>query len=189
MPRDTIPDWKDMPEDVTLSTFTWHDLFIKACDGLGRDPTHSEIIELFDTVADRMSDGMGEQFSDTLDSIMGMELESMLEQKRYDVSSLCKAELTSKKYCHECNEVQKTYWELNHCKKNPKGIDLFSCDEHGNDGTCEDAHCSPESTPVESKDINPKYLKEHSVYERCVQCHQYFDSAGPQGPQEKEDGK
>ncbi len=84
-------------------------------------------------------------------------------------------ELTGKKYCHECKETQETYWELNFCDKNPQGMDVFT-GHHGNNDTCEDGYCNPESTPVESKDINNAFISNHAVHERCIKCHQYFNS-------------
>ena len=106
----------------------------------------------------------------------------MASKPPYNPHSMNPDELASKKYCHQCKEIQETYWELTHCDKNPEGIDVF-VGNHGNDDTCEDDYCHPESTQIEKEHITTSYIKEHAVYERCVQCHQYFDSAGPQAKQ------
>ena len=93
----------------------------------------------------------------------------------YNPEQMSDEQLTGKKYCHECHKIQETYWELNHCEKNPQGIDVFT-GNHGNDDTCEDGYCNPGSDVVENENITIQYVKSHAVYERCVQCHQYFDS-------------
>lgn len=179
MSREDIPDWKDMPEDIPISTLCWEDVYTFARDELERAPTQQEVQELFDDMSGKMTDAMGETFSDYLGTIADIAVEEMLKSKPYDQDKLTEGQLESKKFCHECDEIRQTYWELNFCDKNPKGIDVFT-KEHGNDDTCEDGYCHPESVTVETEHITKQYVKEHAVYERCAQCHQYFDSAGPQ---------
>jgi len=174
MSREDIPDWKNMPDDIPISRLCWQDIYTFAYDKLERVPTQQEVKELFDAIIYRMTDTMGENFSDSLCIIADVAIAEMLKSKPYDQDRLTGDELTSKKYCHECEEIQETYWELNFCDKNPKGIDIQT--NHGNDDTCEDGYCNPESFIVESKDINDAFVKNHAVYERCVTCHQYFDS-------------
>jgi len=178
MSREDIPDWKDMPEDISISTLCWQDICTFAYNELERVPTQQEVKELFETITDRMTDVMGENFSDSLCIITDVAIEEMLKSKPYNQDRLTGDELTSKKYCHECEEIQDTYWELNFCDKNPQGIDVPTI-QHGNDDTCEDGYCNPESFTVESKHITKQYVKEHAIFERCTQCHQYFDSATP----------
>ena len=175
MSRADIPDWCDMPEDTPISTLCWQDVYTYAADELDRAPTKQEVRDLFDSTAERISDVTGESFSEDLMDVIYHTVSDLLKEKPYNPEQMNNEELTSKKYCHECIKVQETYWELNYCEKNPQGIDVFT-GNHGNDNTCEDGYCNPESATIESKDITVQYIKEHAVYERCVTCHQYFDS-------------
>ena len=172
------PDWKDMPDGVTLAILSWEDVYIKACEEMRRNPTRKETLEMFDDMAHSMRNAIQDDMPVQLDALISEIVADALKSKPYSQDSMSQDELTSKKYCHECHEIQDTYWELNHCEKNPEGIDLF--ENHGNDETCEDGYCSPESTVVESEYITVQYIKEHAVFEKCESCHQYFDSAGPQ---------
>ena len=188
MSRDNIPDWEDMPDGVSLtSILSWEDVYIKACEKMGRNPTRDEILDMFDEMASSMRNAVQDDIPAQLDTLISEIVTECLKSKPYNSYSMTDEELTFKKYCHECKEIQETYWELNHCEKNPegidvltKGIDILTAEQHGNDGTCEDGYCNPESTEVEKQGITVSYIKDHAVYERCVQCHQYFDSAGPQ---------
>ena len=179
MPRDTIPDWKGMPEDVPIASLSWHDIYIYTCDELGRDPTESEVRELFETVTDRMSDSMGEPFSDTMDVIMSMEANSMLKEKKYDISAMNDTELKSKKYCHNCEEVHDTYWEIATCEKNPEGLSSEPQD-HGNDTDgiikCSDAWCNPTLQTIPSEQITKEFVHTHNADEKCAQCHHMLES-------------
>ena len=182
-----IPDWKDMPDGVPLGTLLWEDVYIKACEEMGRNPTRDETLDMFEEMANSMSMLTQDDIPAQLDALISEIVIECLKSKPYNSYSMTDEELTFKKYCYECKEIQETYWELNHCEKNPegidvltKGIDILTAEQHGNDGTCEDGYCNPESTEVEKQGITVSYIKDHAVYERCVQCHQYFDSAGPQ---------
>lgn len=175
MSKNEIPKWTDMPADISISTLCWKDVYTYAVDELERVPTQQEVRDLFESTAERISDVIGESFPEDLMNVMYYTILDLLKSKKYDVDKMSDAEIYSKKYCHECNEVQETYWEINYCEKNPKGIDVFT-GEHGNDDTCEDGYCNPESDVVEDETITIQYVKNHAVYERCSKCHQYFDS-------------
>ncbi len=178
------PDWKDMPDGISLATLSWEDVYVKACKELERNPTREETLDMFDEMADSMRNTVQDDMPAQLEYMITEIVEECLKSKPYNAYVMTSEELTFKKYCHECKEVQETYWELNYCEKNPEGIDIFT--EHGNDETCEDEYCNPESTAVENKDITIPYIKSHAVHERCVQCHQYFDSAGPREDRQPE---
>jgi len=162
MSRNEIPDWSDMPKDASISTLCWQDIYTFAADELERKPTRQEVINLFDTTTERISYVIGESFSEDLMDVIHHTVLDLLKSKRYNPEQMSDVQLTGKKYCHECMEIQVSYWELNHCKKNPKGIDVFA-EEHGNNNTCEDGYCNPESITVEQKDITKQYIKEHAV--------------------------
>ena len=101
--------------------------------------------------------------------------------KLYNPHPATVAEITSRKYCHQCKADRDTYWEKSFCKKNPEGIDdITDSLKHGNEDTCDEGYCSPDTCVIEKQDITPQYVREHAVYERCAKCHQYCDSAGPQ---------
>lgn len=178
MPRNNIPDWEDMPETVSLVSLSWEDVFMGAWDELQRDPTPQEVIAIFDKMSSSMKWAAEDAFSDQLHRTIPEIVVEYLKSKPYNQDGMTTEQLLHKKYCHECEEIQQTYWELNYCEKNPEGIDNFLGD-HRNDG-CEDEYCNPKSDPVESDIITTSYIKEHAVFERCVKCHQYFDSEGPQ---------
>lgn len=176
MDRDDVPDWKDMPRDTPIATLCWQDIYIFASDELGRNPTQEEVRELFEETDYTLSKVVGDSFSEDLMDVMSQVVFGMLKEKRYNADTMSDAEFACKKYCHECKLVCETYWEINYCSKNPQGIDIPKT-EHGNDNTCEDGYCNPESMMVELENLTTPYIKEHAVYERCVKCHQYFDSA------------
>lgn len=179
MSRENIPDWKDMPDSISLASLAWEDIFIVAHDELGRTPTKQETVDMFDEISKSMINATQDDLPDQLQTLIPEIVAECLKSKPYDPHSMNNEQLVSKKYCHECQEIHETYWELNHCEKNPERIDVFT-EEHGNDDTCEDGYCNPGSTQVGKEDINKSYINNHAVYERCVECHQYFDSAGPQ---------
>ena len=186
MSRGIIPDWSDMPEGMTLATLSWEDVFIKAQEELQRDPTREETLEMFDDMAHSMKHAVQDDMPSQLDALISEIVTECLKSSPYNQDALTDEQLTWKKYCHECHEIQETYWELNFCDKNPDGIDIDT-PYHGNDDMCEDDYCNPDSVPVDDEKITKQYVKEHAVFERCVQCHQYFDSAGPQKDVPKKD--
>lgn len=190
MNQSKIPDWKDMPKSVTLATLSWEDVYLKACQELERTPTRKETVDMFNEMAHSMRNATQDDMPAQLDALIPEIVKESLKSNPYNAYALTAEQITSKKYCHECQEIQGIYWELNHCEKNPQGIDLFA--DHGNgnnnnngdDNTCEDRYCNPKSTVIEEQYITPQYIARHAVYERCVQCHQYLDSAGPQQTQQ-----
>ena len=191
MSKTELPDWAndgDMPKAFPMGNLCWQDLYFLASDELLRSPTKAETKQIFDAAAKRLPDAMGKRLSDDLQTVIEMEVESLLKEKPYDHFGMKGEELTSKKYCHECKEVQKTYWQLNNCEKNPEGLEDFKGYHGGNcDNTCEDEYCNPESLEVDDEDITAEYVKEHRVFELCTVCHGYFDDAGPQAVPPKTD--
>ena len=94
-------------------------------------------------------------------------------------SDMTLEELLSEKYCVQCKHVVKTYWELESCDKNPKGL-LEEPKPHGNEiqgtPTCEDDYCNPKYTKLNEKEITKEYILQHSVFERCSICNQFMES-------------
>ena len=80
MSREDIPEWDNMPESVPISSLSWEDIYPDAYDKLGREPTESEIREIFDTVARRMSNSIGEYFFETLKDIIDLEILDILKK-------------------------------------------------------------------------------------------------------------
>lgn len=178
-----VPRWKDMPDALSLATLSWEDVYIKACKEMQRNPSREETLYMFDEMSSSMKNAVQDDMpAQQLDALISEIVTECLKSKPYAPHTMSKEELISKKYCHECKEIQETYWELNFCEKNPEGTDVL-VEDHGNDNTCKDEYCNPESIPVEKESVSESYIKEHAVYERCVKCHQYFDSAGPQAGQ------
>ncbi len=167
-----------MPEDISLQTLSWHDVFLRAHDELGRTPTRQEVLGMWDEIRDKMTDAAGDDFSAVLSAVLEDVIPGMMQRKQYSQDAMSKEELTSRKHCHRCQEMQDTYWELSYCNRNPHGL-YAENPNHGNDNTCEDGYCSPESGTVERQDIDEEYVKKHTVSERCMECHQHFESAGP----------
>ena len=156
----------------------WEDVYKYAHNVLKRDPTQMETIQLFETIQRRMISLMGDVFPEHLEAITDTAVEEMLRARPYNPHSMTREMILTSKYCHECNEVQKSYWELNYCDKNPQGIDPMDW-LHGNDDECSDEYCNPDSATVDVSEIDPEYVKGHAVHERCAVCHQYFDSSTP----------
>ena len=88
MSSEDIPEWDNMPESVPISSLSWEDIYPYAYDKLGREPTESEIREIFDTIVDRMSDRIGEYFSETLQDIIDLEVPDILKKAENDVSKM-----------------------------------------------------------------------------------------------------
>ncbi len=179
MPRDNIPDWKNMPEDTPLVTLCWQDIYAFACDELDRDPTQQEVLDLFEDTQGRMSDVVGESFSEDMMDVMSYVIPEMLKSKRYDIDTMSDAELRSRKYCHNCEEVHDTYWELATCEKNPEGLSSEPQD-HGNDTDgiikCSDAWCNPTLQTIPSEQITKEFVHTHNADEKCAQCHHMLES-------------
>ena len=181
MSREDIPEWDNMPESVPISSLSWEDIYPYAYDELGREPTESEIREIFDTVEKRMSNSIGEYFSENLETIMGLEIEEMLKKAKYDASKMTDEQLNSKKFCPNCDKVQDTYWEVHKCDKNPEGVYETTeiMEEHGNVANgiveCSDEYCNPTDEVVD-KPVTREYVSSHTVEEKCGSCHSFLES-------------
>ena len=171
---------------IPIGLLTWKDLYFVAGFEMQRNLTKDETKRLFDATRKRLPWALKERFQEDFEGIVGMEVKSMLKEKIYVQESLKGEEITSKKYCHQCEEVQKTYWDLRYCDKNPEGIYENYLD-HGNDNTCDDEYCNPESLEVDDEDLTAEYVREHAVAELCTVCGGYLESTGPQPEPAKTD--
>ena len=183
MSRDNIPDWEDMPDGVSLATLSWEDVYIKACEWMGRNPTRDEIFDMFDEMASSMRNAVQDDMPAQLDTLISEIVTECLKSKKYHISIMSDEELASKKYCHKCQEVQETYWELSTCDKNLEGLSSEPKD-HGNDEDgiimCSDAWCNPTLQTIETQLITKEFVHTHNMDEKCVECHHMLESAGPQ---------
>ncbi len=87
--------------------------------------------------------------------------------------------LTQRKMCNNCGTEVKTWWELECCNMNPEGL-VKEPMPHGNEiegtTTCEDEYCDPRYPEIDDSEITEKYVKEHSVHERCCECQQFMEA-------------
>ncbi len=174
---DRIPDWEDMPDGVSLVTLSWEDVYVKARKELLRNPTREETLKIFDDIAHPMSNAVQDDMPAHLDALIEEMVKECLKSKPYSIDSMSPEELVSRKYCHTCQDIQETYWELGVCEKNPEGLCIPK--DHGNDKDgiieCSDEWCNPTQQTVETQ-ITKEFVQSHNVDERCAQCHRMLES-------------
>lgn len=173
-----IPQWIDMPEPVSVSTLSWEDTFYILQGELERDPTRKEVFEMFSNISRGMQKVGGDDFFTQLETIASIVLLDYQKEQPYNADKMNTEELLSNKYCHNCDRVSETYWDLASCNKNPDGL-VSGLANHGNDSTCDDEYCSPNNSSANDHDINPEYIQKHCVEEKCMGCNSYMESSNP----------
>ena len=168
-----VPKWNNMPKDVSIASMSWEDVYMGVYKKLRRKPTKSEIREIFDAMADRMSDSIWKETSSEFEAIVGKKVEDVLKVAEYDTSKMTTKQLNSKKFCICCEDKQKTYWEIYKCDKNPEGHlqtpEVWN-KAHNGDG-CSDSYCNPTLETIGcKKTITVEYVNSHQVDEMCVSC-------------------
>ena len=174
-----IPQWQGMPKEIVMSSIRWEDVYKQTHEEIGREPTKEEITNILETIKGNRQDDKERIPEMGVVEDIHHAVSVMLRSKSYNQDTMTDSELTANKYCHQCNKMRKTFWELAHCEKNPEGKNTLEI-HHGNNEACDDVYCNPERRQVSGKQLTAEYVKTHQVSEKCTECGQYLESSSPQ---------
>ena len=175
MSSEPIPYFENMPKDISVASLSCARICDSASRELGRNPTAQETRELFEKVQEELFEKMDESLTYELDIIVKEHVERMLISKPYNPAQMTIRELLSKKYCHECGNVQETHWE--HIYDGIHNAGIYNAGIY-NTGIGSTRIWNPkEHVCIPRNHISPEYFKKHKIREICDNCQHQIQSA------------